>query len=365
MATTRRTPTRPRRQEGTLIAGNVQRIIQRSVDKLLLDPSNPRLALDSKPPTQDALLATLAAPGDLDELANSFARNGYFWEEPLVVVPNQKGMFVVVEGNRRLAALKLLLNPNLRRKVRPANFPELSRERMAQLANVPTVTYRSRHDVIPYLGFRHITGVKKWEPFAKARYVATLVESGAQISEIEQTVGDSASTVKKLYQQFAIYRQIRDDLDTDIDGIRDAFSLLEVVLGQQPIKTALGLPRSLPSSPVERLVSDDKLGILQDVVSWVFGNRLKREERVISESRDISQRLAPVIAEPRAYEYLKRTRDLEGAYEHSGGEQQFLLKQLIKASRAVERALGLIPLYKDDDEILEEVKRLRLLIESL
>ena len=46
----------------------------------------------------------------LDELVASFVENGYFEEEPLVVVPIGEDRFKTVEGNRRLATLKLLLD---------------------------------------------------------------------------------------------------------------------------------------------------------------------------------------------------------------------------------------------------------------
>lgn len=103
----------------------------------------------------------------LDELALSFARNGYFWEEPLVVVPSGKSddKFFVVEGNRRLAALKLLTDATLRKKMGVSDFPDVSPERAKELQSVPTVTYPSRDSIVPYLGFRHVTGVKTWEPF--------------------------------------------------------------------------------------------------------------------------------------------------------------------------------------------------------
>lgn len=175
--------------------GPERKIEPRLVSDLQLDPHNPRLALESNV-GQDAILKRMYQDEALEELAHSLARNGYFWEEPLVIVP-EKGKPVVVEGNRRLAALKLLADPALRKKIGVTNFPELPAGRAEELKKVPTVQYDSREDVVPYLGFRHITGVKKWEPFAKARYVAGLINSGTPIAEIEESIGDEARTVKK------------------------------------------------------------------------------------------------------------------------------------------------------------------------
>jgi hypothetical protein len=344
----------------------IPRIVERPVEDLLLDPENPRLALEVRT-SQDAILERLFIDEALEELAVSFVRNGYFWEEPLVVVPGPKGgeQFIVVEGNRRLAALKLLLNPSLRKKLRVTNFPEAPAARLKELTEVPTVTYPSRDRIVPYLGFRHITGVKKWEPYAKARYIDSLLRSGVTIEQIEESIGDNARTVRKLYQSYVVYRQIEDDLEMDTKEVRSNFSLLEVALGQQPVKELLGIPRQLPRARTETVVQSESLPALREVVSWVYGDPKNGHLRVIADSRQIPQRLAPVIGNEEALEYLRKTRDLEAAYERSGGERQYYLKQLTAAGRAVERALGVAPLYKGDEEIVSQVERLFTQVQSL
>jgi hypothetical protein len=82
--------------------------------ELNLDPMNPRLGRHrmSRETPQDSLLEMMQA-WVLDEIANSYIESGGFWtHEPLIVVPEElygANRLVVVEGNRRLAALKLLL----------------------------------------------------------------------------------------------------------------------------------------------------------------------------------------------------------------------------------------------------------------
>jgi hypothetical protein len=49
---------------------------------------------------------------DVTGLASSIAKLGLFPNERLVVISSGKG-FTVLEGNRRLASIKLLLNPEL------------------------------------------------------------------------------------------------------------------------------------------------------------------------------------------------------------------------------------------------------------
>jgi len=340
-------------------------IVERRIEDLLLDPLNPRLGLEANV-RQDTILQKLYRSEALDELAMSFARNGYFWEEPLVVVPaSVAGKSTVVEGNRRLGAIKLLLDEQLQRRLDVTDFPKLSKRSADELRIVPTVLYNTRAEVVPYLGFRHITGVKTWDTYAKARYVANLIDEGRKISEIEEAIGDSGRAVRKLYQAFVVHRQIRDDLDIEDKEVRQNFSLLEVALGQQPIKALLGIPRQLPSGRTESVVSDRKLSQLRELVSWIFGDTKRGVSRIISDSRQIPQRLAPVVADDESLQYLRKTRDLEGAYERSGGERQFLLRQLSSASRAVERALGIMPLYRKSEDVVAEIGRLETLVGAL
>ncbi len=138
-------------------------IVRRRVSDLLLDPENPRIFV-RKSTSQARVLKYLFENEALEELALSFSRNGYFTEEPIVVVPGGQRRFIVVEGNRRVATLKILLDPQLRKRLGAENWPVLSAKRLRSLQQVPTVKYGSRSDVVPYLGFRHITGAKTWDP---------------------------------------------------------------------------------------------------------------------------------------------------------------------------------------------------------
>lgn len=333
--------------------------------KLNLDPLNPRItqAVGSTP---EKLLAWMVRDEAIDELALSFAEHGYFSEEPLVVVKDEAkpGNFVVVEGNRRLAALKLLLEPGLRAKLQVTGWPTLSDEVKKSLEEVPTVEYGSRDEVVPYLGFRHITGVKTWDPFAKARYVAQLIDTGRNIADIEQGIGDSASTVKKLYQSLLVYNQAIAE-GVSAKDLAGSFSLLEVALAQQPIKKYLGLPRELPQRKTERLIDDEHIPQLKKLISWVFGDSSRGEIRVIRDSRQITQKLAPVLADKESLDYLELHRDLDGAYERSGGEREFMLKQVVAATRAAQRALGEAPAYKGDKQVQGEVDKLKKVVDAL
>ncbi|MFL5796798.1 MAG: hypothetical protein ACJ77A_02550 [Actinomycetota bacterium] len=344
----------------TIASANVRRM-RIPVDELDLDPLNPRIIVPEGA-TQVDLLTQLYEEEGLDELVASFVESGYFEEEPLVVV-RWGQRYRTVEGNRRLATLKLLLDPRLRTKVGVTGWPKLTASQSGRLKTIPTVVYGKREDVIPFLGYRHITGAKKWGPFQKARFVAQLLDTGESLDHIQELIGDTTQTTKKLYQDFVVYQQITEDLGMSPTAIRERFSLLEVALGQRPIKTHLGLPRRLPTSAVDQLVPDDYFDELREVTRWIFGD--SDTGPVITESRDISRRLAKVIENEDALEHLRATNDLDAAYERSGGEQQYLLRRLSAAERAVRDAAGLLPIYGTDPDVVAAVERLDLLVKGL
>ena len=79
------------------------------VEELHLDPRNPRLP-EGLARDEHSIATFLRNEEALEELAQSFVDNGFFESDPLIVVTEDDGLTnVVVEGNRRLATLKILL----------------------------------------------------------------------------------------------------------------------------------------------------------------------------------------------------------------------------------------------------------------
>src|ERR1700730_14847421 len=126
-----------------------------TLDELRLDPRNPRLKEGIEKASQPELLAELAREYELQDLGRSIADNGYFSEEPLVAVKDRGGRtWTIVEGNRRLAALQLLENPNAAPKELRNQWQELAQSREKRVTVVPILEYEKRSEVTPYLGFR-------------------------------------------------------------------------------------------------------------------------------------------------------------------------------------------------------------------
>jgi ParB-like nuclease domain len=135
------------------------------VDQLLLDEENPRLEGMVKTTDQRELIKAMWTEMAVSEVALSIAANGFFEEEPLFAIPapmvNGKKTYCVVEGNRRLTAVKLLRDENLRKAVRATDLPKLDAKARDKLKTLPVSIYPKREDLWEYFGFRHVNGPKE------------------------------------------------------------------------------------------------------------------------------------------------------------------------------------------------------------
>ena len=145
-----------------------------SVADLVLDSENPRLPKSMSNKSEKEIINFLLSDASLIELMLAIGKNGFFEGEQLLVVPDDGGKYLVVEGNRRLSAVKLLHNPDLGEiyKVRLHKYSK-------KLTRIIFLTkylfsFEKKDDILKYLGYRHITGIKSWKLLEKARYLAKL-----------------------------------------------------------------------------------------------------------------------------------------------------------------------------------------------
>lgn len=351
------------------------------IDNIHLDPKNPRLPEGSQDKSEKELLKILYRDFDLRELAESMAKNGYFEEEPLVVIPrdipqnlkskghdlsrtdqefislieNPQTQFVVVEGNRRLATAKILLSQGLRDQLKIREWPRLSEDLVSDLSKLPVIVYPERRDVVSYLGVRHVTGVMKWEPYAKARYIAGMINQGDSLGEIQQKIGDRSS-VRRSYTCYKLVEIMEEESEGSTDKAKGRFSYLLLAVGQAPVKDYIGLPRTWLKVDLKSPIPSDKLKNLRHLFSFLFGDG-KEKGPVIDESRDITGKLTDVLRNQKAIDELIETRDLEDAYERSGGEAKLTLKRLRSANRDLEAVLGIVHRQKTEQQVIQEAKK--------
>jgi hypothetical protein len=183
-------------------------------DLLLFDTDNPRFSRDSPSPKRDSeIVGELAQSADIAELLQSIASNGYIDIEPLIVMPSGKKL-VVLEGNRRLAAIRLLTESKLREET-GISVPPISKELLKTLHHVTVYAVAKREEARDFIGFKHINGPHRWDALAKARFAADWYKSekphGATIPDIAQRLGDQHDTVKRLVNGIFVLDQAKKE----------------------------------------------------------------------------------------------------------------------------------------------------------
>ena len=141
-----------------------------SPDLLDFDPKNPRFAIKMSSKSQAQIQKQIyGEPYFAVELVNSFLENGFIDFEPLVVKRANGGRYTVIEGNRRLAAIREIRSDKTK-------YP-LTNEKVKDLNNIPVLVFSNKptakeEDALRvYLGVRHLFGFRDWPPLSKAKYL--------------------------------------------------------------------------------------------------------------------------------------------------------------------------------------------------
>jgi hypothetical protein len=355
------------------------------VSKLLLDEDNPRLPEELKPRTQAAMVSYIAGKGAIEDLMSSIGKNGFFVGEALVVYRNQKdkpGMFRVIEGNRRLTAVKLLLDPS--QFLNRPSIQDLASQAKdkAALAKLPVVRFATRQEVLPYLGSRHIVGVRQWEPLAKARYMKQMLDAvhrkGQPAREGYRAVAAQIGSyrrsdhIKSNLDGLAVYELIEGRDFFGIPGLSEEkfnFGTLYTALGYDPIAEYVGAAkldgRTKGYTRLEPIHDPTVLkpDRVEHLARWLY-EADDDGATVLGESRNLD-RLAKVLAVPEARKQLETGAPLDIAYGHTSGINDDLMKHLQDARRILRAANGIAPSSHPDSSHISAAKELVDLAESL
>jgi RNA polymerase sigma factor (TIGR02999 family) len=138
---------------------SVWKVTPMEVDLLILDPENPRLASADVENDPRELVKWMWEKMAVEKVARSIAANGFYQEEPLLVIPAGKPKkeeetqkYVVVEGNRRLCAVLLLRDLKLREFVNAADLPALNETQRSDLKKLPVSIFENREELWEHFG---------------------------------------------------------------------------------------------------------------------------------------------------------------------------------------------------------------------
>ena len=139
---------------------------------LILDPQNPRLPRSKHNLDERGIIDYMLLEAATLELMQAIGENDFFKGEQLLVV-HEGNKYKVLEGNRRLTAIKLLNEPELA-SVKKASVREIYEAAQHRPTHIPCLIFNTEDEIRRYLGYRHITGIKPWGLTEKSRYLYKL-----------------------------------------------------------------------------------------------------------------------------------------------------------------------------------------------
>ena len=347
---------------------------KRSIDSadLLFDIKNPRLVGEHLSGKADdiQIITKLAESADIAELVISIEENTFVDFEPIVVIGDVNQKFRVLEGNRRLAAIKLLQDEGLAQRVSQV-LKHLIQRPVRQVVldsikKIPAVIVTDEADAQSYIGFKHINGPHKWTSFAKAKFVTALFKNGTAIDEIARKVGDKNQTVKDLIAGMLVLEQAEEE---DIFDVQDrtkrgvfGFSHLYTALNRKEYRDYIGLKKDWTENLVKNPVSSGDVKKLKTVLQYMYGSKKDNVESVIRSQNPDLKRLGAVFSNPIATQVLQDTNNLETALEETEEKSAVFERTLIAASTQLQKASANVSNYNGAETIMDMAKNMERMI---
>lgn len=344
------------------------------LERLRLDRKNPRLIGQMENRSEDAIIARLYRSAEINELLQSISTNGYLDIEPLIVIhDSEHGGLTVLEGNRRLATLRLLRETDLAERIASTErlrikIPPVDDHLIHTFDEVSVYPVASRERARSFIGFKHINGPAKWDAYAKARFAADWYKierrNGASLEEIAGSIGDRHDTVKRMVSAVYVLEQAeRADLFNveDRNTKKFNFSHLYTALARSQYMEYLALGRTWDRyDPSPDPVPADHLGELKKVLVWIFGSKTDDELPVVQSQNPDIKRLGEVLAHAEARLVLETTRNLNHAHESTTAVDTRFTSSLLRARDAIRDSSASLRAYDGRDrsllDIAEDVK---------
>lgn len=169
-----------------------------------LDRDNPRINVDPSDKESD-IIRKLIQFEEVQDLARKIAQSGLLPGERIIVA-QEEGQWVALEGNRRVCACKLLLSPQLVPAEFRRTFPKLTTaSEIARIDRVDVDVAPDRRSAEPILTLRHTeSGIRKWKPVARMRRVRRLLDEGFSVDAIAAEYNATPSNIRKTIREYRL-----------------------------------------------------------------------------------------------------------------------------------------------------------------
>lgn len=338
-------------------------------DQLIFDKTNPRLMTGDDWAVSDdiALVSAYREIAALDELVLSITTNGYLNLEPLIICGPDQGPFSVLEGNRRLAAMKVISDPELARACKisvPSPVPDAT---LKSFEKVLAIRVAKPKDAEAFIGFKHINGPQRWDAYAKARFVATWYldgkDKGLTIDQIARQTGDTNDTVRSYIGSILVLDQAEKagafEIKDRFNKGRFAFSHLYTALDRPEYRNHFGLELGWNNAPSDTPVPKEKIDALGEALKYVYGSKRDKFKPLVQSQNPHLAQLGKCLSNETALLRLRSGSNLSMAFAEIEGDSMFS-HSLGELMAKAEKSLSLATKYDGNPNQLSFVSEIRL-----
>ncbi len=334
-------------------------------DQFIIDDRNPRLPQSLHDKSEEVIIEYMLLEASTLELMQAIGENDFFPGEQLLVV-KEKEKYRVIEGNRRLIAVKLLNNPE-KATVQKSKVDKIYSEAVYKPTDIPCLIFDDASDILKYLGYRHITGIKSWGLLEKVRYLDQMRndlfsdKSFIQTSrELAKMIGSRVDWVKRALSGFEIYKHIEENgfyRIRDLDETTFFFGYISDCLNRRNIENYLGVDLST-ENPVENLNYVN----IKKWIHWLFEKNDQNKTRLKGKSNELNM-LNSIIGNNEAlYAFDEKGYELSKAYELTDDLDSVFEKAIKGSLSSLEQADSLVHkvnhFYVDFEEDIKSMKRI-------
>ncbi|MDY0035565.1 MAG: hypothetical protein RBS05_06610 [Zoogloea oleivorans] len=332
------------------------------IELLQFDRTNPRLVTGDEYETasDEDIISALNEIASLDELITSITTNKYLDLEPLIVLGDAEGPFRVLEGNRRLATIKLISDSDLAKRCRISLPKNINPFVISSLQTVTIWRVASESDAQAFIGFKHINGPHRWDAYAKARFVSDWYKremaNGLTVDAIARQLGDDNDTIRAYISGIFVLEQAEKGrlfkISDRYNRGKFAFSHLYTALNRSEYQDFLGLESGWNKSPAVDPVARKNEDKLKEVLKYMYGSKQDGFAPLVrSQNPDLKQ-VGEVITHPVALERIRAGASLSMAYTEVRPAYEVFSEALGQAHLKLQQAVDAIPKYTGEESLL-------------
>lgn len=179
---------------------------------------------------------------EIKSLKHSILTNGFVPLERIVVQKYSENpeLWLVIEGNRRLAAIRWLLD-DCGRAVYTLDKQQLSDLKNLDCLALDTEAEDSESAIKILMAIRHVSGIKQWAAYQQARLIVEMVDDlGLSFQDVSNRISLSVRETIRRYRASKALKQMENDEEFQDFARPELYAFFHEAVGQPIVREWLG-----------------------------------------------------------------------------------------------------------------------------